>query len=64
MCELGSHDMVSKGLLSQYGEERMVSHWRPCGRPLLRLGGNLRPQLVFSEMPFGSSNVPNSGVDL
>ena len=30
MGEPGSHDMVSKGLLFQDEEERMVSHKRQC----------------------------------
>ena len=50
MGEPGSHDMVSKGLLFQDEEERMVSHGRQCRNPLL--------SSVFSEVPCGPCNSP------
>ena len=48
MGEHGSHDMVSKGLLTQDGEERKVSYVRQCCRSSRRLGGSLNLQSGFS----------------
>ena len=66
MGEPGSHDMVSKGLLFQDEEERMVSHERQCGRPSLSQYRNPLLPSVFSEVPYGPCNsclcLPSAGI--
>ena len=46
MGELGSHDLVSKELLSPDGEEWTVKYRHQCGRSSTRLGKNPQPDAL------------------
>ena len=51
MGELGSYDLVSKGLLSPDGEEWTVRHRHQCGRSSPKLGKNPQPDALSCEVP-------------